>query len=110
MISNRPNSFFQALGRGQVTSTQLFDAVFPGQREKNPNDPSQRELIDDEKGALYVHGSGLTSGVSLHFAPCCSPLPGDRIVGIMRTGEGVEVHVIDCGTPGRAGGRRSCVG
>ena len=87
---------YQALGRGQITSTQLFDAVFPGQREKSPNDPSQRELIDDEKGALYVHGSGLTPGVSLHFAPCCSPLPGDRIVGILREGVGVEVHVIDC--------------
>lgn len=91
-----PEALYQALGRGQVTSTQLLDAVFPGQRSKQGEDPSQRELIDDEKASLFVHGGGLTPGVSLHFAKCCSPIPGDRIVGIMRKDEGVEVHVIDC--------------
>jgi len=34
--------------------------------------------------------------VSLHFASCCSPIPGDRIVGVILPGRGVEVHVIDC--------------
>jgi GTP pyrophosphokinase/guanosine-3',5'-bis(diphosphate) 3'-pyrophosphohydrolase len=45
---------------------------------------------------LYVHGRGLTPGVGLHFASCCSPMPGDRIVGVIDPGRGVEVHVIDC--------------
>jgi len=58
--------------------------------------PQDRERIADAKAGLYVHGRGLTPGVSLHFAPCCSPMPGDRIVGVMREGKGVEVHVIDC--------------
>src|SRR5207237_1709495 len=42
-------------------------------------------------------GSGLTQGVSIHFGECCSPVPGDRIVGIMEThGRGLTVHTIDC--------------
>jgi GTP pyrophosphokinase len=40
--------------------------------------------------------SGLTPGVAVHYADCCHPLPGDRIVGIMSKGKGVEVHTIDC--------------
>ena len=34
----------------------------------------------------------------MHFARCCHPLPGDRIVGIVTTGKGVTVHTIDCET------------
>jgi GTP pyrophosphokinase len=34
----------------------------------------------------------------VHFAGCCHPLPGDRIVGIVTTGKGVTIHTIDCET------------
>ena len=36
--------------------------------------------------------------MALHFARCCPPLPGDRIVGIVTTGKGVTIHTIDCDT------------
>lgn len=39
---------------------------------------------------------GLIPGMAVHFAGCCHPLPGDRIVGIVTTGKGVAVHTIDC--------------
>ncbi|MCB1557291.1 MAG: bifunctional (p)ppGpp synthetase/guanosine-3',5'-bis(diphosphate) 3'-pyrophosphohydrolase, partial [Alphaproteobacteria bacterium] len=41
---------------------------------------------------------GLIPGMAVHFARCCHPLPGDRIVGIVTTGKGVTVHTIDCET------------
>lgn len=41
---------------------------------------------------------GLISGMAVHFARCCHPLPGDRIVGIVTTGKGVTIHTIDCET------------
>ena len=41
---------------------------------------------------------GLIPGMALHFAGCCHPLPGDRIVGIVTTGKGVTIHTIDCET------------
>ncbi|MEO1038013.1 MAG: bifunctional (p)ppGpp synthetase/guanosine-3',5'-bis(diphosphate) 3'-pyrophosphohydrolase [Pseudomonadota bacterium] len=90
------DALYLALGKGRVSSGELFDAVYPGQRNKRGDSPNDRELIGDEKGALYVHGRGLTPGVSLHFAKCCSPIAGDRIVGVMNPGHGVDVHVIDC--------------
>ena len=36
--------------------------------------------------------------MAVHFARCCHPLPGDRIVGIITTGKGVTIHTIDCST------------
>lgn len=41
---------------------------------------------------------GLIPGMAIHYAGCCHPLPGDRIVGIVTTGRGVTIHTIDCDT------------
>lgn len=87
---------YRALGRGSISSGELLEAVYPGHREARGRRPQDRERIADATGGLYVHGCGLTPGVSLHFASCCSPMPGDRIVGVMRPARGVVVHVIDC--------------
>ncbi|MDB5414242.1 MAG: bifunctional (p)ppGpp synthetase/guanosine-3,5-bis(diphosphate) 3-pyrophosphohydrolase [Rubritepida sp.] len=40
--------------------------------------------------------SGVVAGMQLHFAQCCHPIPGDRIVGIVTTGKGVTIHTQDC--------------
>jgi GTP pyrophosphokinase len=42
--------------------------------------------------------SGLVTGMAVHYAGCCHPLPGDRIVGIVTTGKGVTIHTNDCQT------------
>ena len=41
---------------------------------------------------------GLTPGVAYQLAQCCHPIPGDRIVGLRREDEEIEVHVIGCDT------------
>jgi len=50
--------------------------------------------LDGEQIAIR----GLIPGMAVHFARCCHPLPGDRIVGIITTGKGVTIHTIDCTT------------
>lgn len=39
---------------------------------------------------------GLISGMAVHYARCCHPLPGDHISGIVRTGKGITIHTNDC--------------
>ena len=41
---------------------------------------------------------GLTAGMSYHLAGCCSPIVGDKIVGIVTAGIGVSVHTVECET------------
>jgi len=39
---------------------------------------------------------GIIPGMAIHYAHCCHPLPGERIVGIVTTGKGITVHALDC--------------
>jgi RelA/SpoT family (p)ppGpp synthetase len=39
---------------------------------------------------------GLGTGQEARPAPCCNPIPGERVVGIAVRGKGVMVHAIDC--------------
>lgn len=90
-------ALYEALGRGTLSIKDFMNAVFPGREStKAIDDYANREFISDKTGKLYVKGDGLTPGVSLHFADCCSPIPGDRIVGIQSEGRGVVIHTIDC--------------
>ena len=44
-----------------------------------------------------MRGGGLPPGICIHFASCCKPVPGDRIVGILEGGgKALTVHAIDC--------------
>lgn len=39
---------------------------------------------------------GQETSLVIHFASCCGPLPGDKIVGVMRPQIGIEVHNATC--------------
>jgi GTP pyrophosphokinase len=51
-----------------------------------------------EKSGKPLTLRGLIPGMAVHYARCCHPLPGDRIVGIVTTGKGVTIHTSDCDT------------
>ncbi len=37
-----------------------------------------------------------TEGMAVQFAPCCRPIPGDPIIGVIKSGQGLLVHTQDC--------------
>ncbi|HYD88514.1 MAG TPA: bifunctional (p)ppGpp synthetase/guanosine-3',5'-bis(diphosphate) 3'-pyrophosphohydrolase [Vitreimonas sp.] len=86
---------FIAVGEGSIKASAVAVAAFPGLEEKVRKDQG-RKPMEREKAKLYVKGGELTPGVALHFAECCSPIPGDRIIGVQIQGKGVVVHTIDC--------------
>ncbi len=92
------DDLFDAVGRGRATPSQVLEIVFPGLKAAEREAANARRHIEEGKTArLYVRGSGLTPGITLHFGACCSPVPGDRIVGILESdGRGLTVHTIDC--------------
>ena len=45
------------------------------------------------KGGIIVQG---IQDVAVHFSRCCSPVPGDEIVGFVTRGRGVSIHRTDC--------------
>ncbi len=96
---------YASVGQGHHTAREVMLAVFPGDRQKKSRlqsiFPSLRPRGRAGKPASKdgaVPLKGLIPGMAVHFAHCCHPLPGERIVGIVTTGKGVTVHTIDCET------------
>lgn len=88
---------FETLGRGHLSMKDFVDAVFPGRSEGDAEGSVEDlDLIDDASVELYVKGDGLNPGKGLYLAPCCSPIPGDRIIGLQDRGRGIVIHTIDC--------------
>lgn len=46
-----------------------------------------------KKGGITVRG---IHDVAVHFSHCCSPIPGDEIVGFVTRGRGITIHRTDC--------------
>ena len=51
------------------------------------------EISDKSKSGIIVKG---LYDVAVHFSKCCSPVPGDEIVGFVTRGRGVSIHRTDC--------------
>ena len=96
---------YAEIGIGNRTAREVFDAIFPGHKSTAaPSAPGEPKVLPfapksrskAKERPLPIRG--LIPGLAVHFARCCHPLPGDRIVGIVTTGKGVTVHTIDCET------------
>lgn len=90
---------YAKVGEGLISGWDVLKAIYPAYKqsklEKVVNSikvPGFRKKKKSEPLKI----KGLISDMAVHFAGCCHPLPGDRIVGIVTTGKGVTVHTIDC--------------
>jgi GTP diphosphokinase / guanosine-3',5'-bis(diphosphate) 3'-diphosphatase len=81
------NALMEAIATKRVDDVAVMEALAPGSTRVGPKPPPQRTAISIK---------GLTPGVAFDLAECCHPIPGDRIVGLRREGEGIEVHTIGC--------------
>src|SRR5216683_55628 len=90
---------YVAVGEGLATGREVVNAAFPLPPEaRDKVIPLTRARRKGRSNGTAVPIRGLIPGMALHFAGCCHPLPGDRIVGIVTTGKGVTIHTIDCET------------
>jgi guanosine-3',5'-bis(diphosphate) 3'-pyrophosphohydrolase len=91
---------FASVGEGLHTGREVIHAVFPGSKpapkQATKIVPLTRARAKANGRAQAVPIRGLIPGMAVHYARCCHPLPGDRIVGIVTTGKGVTIHTIDC--------------
>jgi GTP pyrophosphokinase len=79
-----------AIGTAKVDDRAVMEALVPGSAADLP----AAEEWPKQERAISIRG--LTAGMAYRLGECCHPVPGDRIVGLRRHGEGVEVHAIDC--------------
>jgi GTP pyrophosphokinase/guanosine-3',5'-bis(diphosphate) 3'-pyrophosphohydrolase len=75
----------EQLGSAELTGREVVGAVYPDLGVVSGDE------VDRKRAVI-----GLVPGQSFDRAPCCEPLPGERIVGITFRGKGVTLHAIDC--------------
>ena len=61
------------------------------------------ETVPSEAAATAITIQG-TEGMAVQFAKCCRPIPGDPIIGVLTSGQGLMVHTHDCPTLRRGRG------
>ncbi|MDD2795234.1 bifunctional (p)ppGpp synthetase/guanosine-3',5'-bis(diphosphate) 3'-pyrophosphohydrolase [Acidocella sp.] len=102
------DDLFVAVATGALGPKDVVHAAYPELKEAraprmlpafmgqslNPRAPRGA----NHKAEAGMAVTGLVAGMDVHYAGCCHPLPGDKIVGIVATGKGITVHTKDCAT------------
>ncbi|MGB0798881.1 MAG: RelA/SpoT family protein, partial [Planktomarina sp.] len=73
------------LGSAEISAREVVGELYPNLKVRSTDEVNADHAV-----------VGLQAGQSYDVAPCCTPLPGERIVGITFRGKGVVVHAIDC--------------
>ncbi|MBU6498913.1 MAG: bifunctional (p)ppGpp synthetase/guanosine-3',5'-bis(diphosphate) 3'-pyrophosphohydrolase [Rhodospirillales bacterium] len=96
------DDLYVAVGNGNVGAKDVVAAAYPELRQAAraprmlPSLPARPGRAGSTGHALPI--TGLVPGMAIHYAGCCHPVPGDRIVGIVATGKGVTIHTRECPT------------
>ena len=89
MNYTEPDELFAALGYGETTLNKITNRI------KKPEDAAA-PLINPSKAKKSKNDIVGLEGMLYSFAKCCTPIPGEPIVGVVTRSKGVSIHRIDC--------------
>jgi len=94
------DDLYAAVGQGLQTGSDVLNVVIGTGGGERPARPKKSDAAKSGNGAATsgIPIRGLIPGMAVHYANCCHPLPGDRIVGIVTPGKGIAIHTTDCET------------
>jgi len=96
----KADDFYLALGSGKLQPSTIVNKVV--QRLKTDQVAEEAPVVTKAPKAQTVSGSDLgvvvpgVSDVLVRLAKCCTPVPGDPIVGYISLGRGITIHREDC--------------
>ncbi len=90
---NEQAEMFAAVGYGSISVNQVLFKLIDFYRKETPTAFEVHAGNGKAPGGVLINGQ---TGMLVHFAGCCSPVPGDEIVGYTSRGRGVVVHRCDC--------------
>ncbi len=92
------DTFYAAIGEHHVTALQVAQRVrqrLSGGVEQMPVTARRPSRSSARRRAAGVHAEGLDDMI-VRLSRCCTPVPGDEIIGFITRGRGVSVHRSDC--------------
>ena len=100
------DSVLAAIGHGGLKEGQVLNKLMEGYEKEHKKELTDEKVLEavseakdkqlhigKSKGGIVVRG---VDDVAVRFAKCCSPIPGDEIVGFVTRGRGITVHRTDC--------------
>ncbi len=105
------DSVLAAVGHGGLKEGQVVNKLQEAYKKKNPEHTTDEDILEaiNTAGKLHEHASALAAvksksgivvggidDVSVRFSKCCTPVPGDEIIGFVTRGRGVSIHRSDC--------------
>lgn len=97
------DDIYAAIGYGGLTTRQIVHPLIEHAKRDRQEQERLQAAADGSKGSDSkpsgsVHGIRVVGqeNMAVRFAGCCTPLPGDEIIGYITRGRGVSVHRRDC--------------
>lgn len=101
------DSVLAAVGHGGLKEGQVINKLIETYEKEHKKQLTDAEVLENEgegtdkpgervhnsKGGIIVRG---IHDVAVRFSKCCSPIPGDEIVGFVTRGRGITIHRTDC--------------
>lgn len=83
-IVNRLQEEFDKKHKKEITDDEILESI---------SETKDRQESIKSKSGIFVKG---VDDIAVRFSKCCSPVPGDEIVGFVTRGRGVSIHRTDC--------------
>ncbi len=98
------DSLLAAIGHGAIKESQVINRLIEEYDKDKEKNKTAEDVINETRelskslppiprGSIRIKGM---DGIAIRFSKCCSPVPGDDIVGFVTRGRGVSVHRTDC--------------
>ena len=93
-----------AVGHGGIKEGQVVNKLIEEYNKDHTEQPDDKEILEAyalKRAPHSSHGQGgiIVKGaddVAVRFSKCCSPVPGDEIIGFITRGRGISIHRTDC--------------
>jgi len=86
-----------AIGYGEISPIQVISRLkseLPPKPEEELQKISEKKISRNKVPSNVLVGG--VSGLLIAMAPCCNPIPGEEICGVVTRGKGILVHCFDC--------------
>ncbi len=112
-----PDAVYEAIGAGQVSAAEFAERLLPSRegpasaaeqaasllgrvfRRMRPGAVKDASALGKPRAPLLLgheHVDSARGEATVELATCCSPLPGDPLIGFFRPGQGIVAHVETC--------------
>ena len=91
-VVNKLKDEYDKKNKRSVSDAQVHEVIESAREAKESAEKIPREKLKSKSG-IIVEG---LDDLAVRFSKCCSPVPGDEIVGFVTRGRGVSIHRTDC--------------